>query len=171
MTWRIRAAGDGDAARLALVGAATFLETFAGVLDVNAIVPHCRHEHGEEAYRRLLHDGYRGWIGEADTGGAPIGYALLGPTTLPGSRSGDLELKRIYVLSRFHGSGLGAALLSRAVEHAAEQGAHRVLLGVYAGNARAIAFYRKNGFEQIADRRFQVGERAYDDAVLARPLP
>jgi hypothetical protein len=35
---------------------------------------------------------------------------------------------------------------------------------------RAIAFYRKNGFVQIAERRFQVGSHTYDDIVLSRAL-
>ena len=36
-TWTIREAGAGDASALALIGAATFLETFAGILDGEAI--------------------------------------------------------------------------------------------------------------------------------------
>jgi ribosomal protein S18 acetylase RimI-like enzyme len=53
---------------------------------------------------------------------------------------------------------------------AARGRAERLLLGVYAGNTRAIRFYQKQGFEQIGDRRFQVGDRFYDDIVLAKPL-
>ena len=52
----------------------------------------------------------------------------------------------------------------------AARGFQRLLLGVYRGNHRAIAFYRKSGFEQIAERRFEIGGTFYDDIVLARPL-
>src|SRR3546814_4633931 len=65
------------------------------------------------------------------------------------------SLKRIYSLSRFHGSGLGAALMREAV--AAAEGHRRLLLGVYARNERALAFYRKQGFVDIGTRRFNVG--------------
>jgi RimJ/RimL family protein N-acetyltransferase len=41
---------------------------------------------------------------------------------------------------------------------------------VYAGNQRARAFYAKSGFRHIANRRFRVGDRDYDDIVFARPL-
>ncbi|MFD1041416.1 hypothetical protein [Pseudoxanthomonas kaohsiungensis] len=47
----IRRASPGDEAALSLVGQATFLETFAGVLDGAAIVGHCAGAHGAARYR------------------------------------------------------------------------------------------------------------------------
>ena len=170
MDWSVREAHGGDADRLALVGAATFLETFSGVLDGDAIVAHCHTEHVAGAYRDHLAGGARAWLAEIDPGRAPIGFALLGTARLPGAQAGDLELKRIYTLSRCHGLGVGAGLMRVAVDHARTADARRLLLGVYAGNARARAFYAKNGFAQIAERKFQVGDRFYDDVVLAKPL-
>jgi GNAT superfamily N-acetyltransferase len=81
-----------------------------------------------------------------------------------------MELKRIYSLSRFHGTGVGGALMQYAVEYARETQAPRLMLGVYAGNERARAFYRKQGFTRIADRLFRVGDRDYDDIVFAKAL-
>ena len=166
--WTVREAGAGDAPALALVGGATFLETFAGVLAGASIVEHCVHANSAESYERYLAEGGRAWLAELAPGSAPVGFALLTTPQLPGAGDGDIELKRIYALSRFHGSGIGAALMQAAI--AGAQGARRLLLGVYAGNRRAIAFYRKNGFEQIAERKFDVGGTLYDDVVLARPL-
>jgi len=166
--WTIREAGADDAAALALIGAATFLETFAGILDGAAIIGHCAAQHGETAYRSALASGARAWLAEARPGGAPVGFALVGAPGLAAAQDGDLELKRIYALSRFHGTGLGAALMARAVEAAA--GYRRLLLGVYARNHRALAFYRKQGFADIGTRQFDVGGKLYDDLVLARPV-
>jgi GNAT superfamily N-acetyltransferase len=169
--WRIREAAAADADRLSLVGRATFLDTFAGVLDAGAVLEHCRVQHAPHHYARSLAEGAAAWLAEAAEGGAPVGYALLTRPDLPGGRPGaDLELKRIYALSRWHGGGLGAALLERATERARVEGAERLMLGVYAGNARALAFYRKQGFEPAGERRFQVGPRVYDDRVLALAL-
>lgn len=169
--WTLRSAGIEDVDRLALVGAATFLETYAGRLDGAAIVAHCQKEHAAATYAHYLNDGGSAWLVEAKAGGAPIGYALLAKADLPGSRpEGDLELKRIYSFARFHGSGLGRALMDAVVEHARWAGAARLLLGVNKENRRAIAFYRKQGFEPVAERRFQVGDAVYDDLVLGRPL-
>ena len=169
--WRIHPAEPADADALALVGAATFLETFAGILDGAAILAHCAGVHTAERYAAYLHGGARAWLATAEQGGAPIGYALMTVPDLPGGDAAtDLELKRIYGLSRFHGSGLGQALMEAAVAAAAGAGAVRLLLGVYRGNARALGFYRKHGFEVIGERQFRVGARDYDDWVLAKPL-
>lgn len=168
--WRIRSAGAQDSDRLALVGAATFLETFAGILDGAAIVAHCAREHVPAAYEAYLGNGAVAWLGETETGTGPVGYALVAAATLPGAEPGDLELKRIYVLSRFHGSGLGRALMDVAIGHARRAGAPRLLLGVYKDNERALAFYARNGFVRAGERLFQVGDRHYEDLVLARPL-
>jgi ribosomal protein S18 acetylase RimI-like enzyme len=53
---------------------------------------------------------------------------------------------------------------------AKEAGKSRLLLGVHAENARALAFYSKNGFEQVGVRTFQIGEMIYDDLVLGRAI-
>ena len=164
----VREAGPDDVDALALISGATFLETFAGVLAGNAILQHCASENSAEAYGRYLDGGARAWLAEVQPGAAPVGFALMTAPDLPRARRGDIELKRIYSLSRFHGSGIGAALMSAAC--AGARGFERLLLGVYAGNKRAIAFYRKNGFQRIADRQFNVGGTLYDDIVFARPL-
>ncbi|MCZ8130294.1 MAG: GNAT family N-acetyltransferase [Steroidobacteraceae bacterium] len=171
--WAIRRAEADDADRLALVGAATFLETFAGVLEGSAIVQHCARRHSVEAYAAFLADaGTRAWLAEASIGRAPVGYALLARPDLPGAApgQGDVELQRIYLLSRYHGQGLGAALMACAVDAARELRARRLMLGVFSGNERAIGFYRRQGFTDVGVRRFRVGDREYDDVVLARDV-
>ena len=166
--WTLREAGPDDADALALIGAATFLETFSGILEAEAIIGHCASKHTPDAYRQYFAKGARAWLVEMATGRAPVGFALVGQPDLDAARDGDIELKRIYSLSRFHGSGMGKALMDASLTAAA--GHDRLLLGVYQHNHRAIAFYRKQGFADIATRQFNVGGRLYDDLVLARPL-
>lgn len=170
----IRRAGPGDEHALAAVGAASFLETFAGVLEGADILRHCHEQHAAALYARWLADpAYRIWLAEVSPGTAPVGYLVLSPANLPVSdpRAEDREVKRIYLLHRFQGHGIGAALMRAAIDEAAAQGAPRLLLGVYAHNHAAIAFYRKAGYETVGQRRFQVGGREYDDQVLALSLP
>ncbi|MFM5916275.1 MAG: N-acetyltransferase family protein [Novosphingobium sp.] len=167
MTWTIRQASPEDAEALALIGAATFLEAFAEVIEGRDIVAHGATAHSAEAYRKYLANGGAAWLAETALG-APIGYALNTVPDLPGMANGDRELKRIYVLSRWHGSGLAAALMKHSVAEAA--GHARLLLGVYKHNERALAFYAKHGFSPIAERTFRVGATDHEDLVLARPL-
>lgn len=169
----IRRAHAGDAGALALAGAATFLETFAGILHGRDIVEHCRAQHATEVYTAWLADpATTSWLVETDRGDAPVGYAVVAPAKLPleDLSADDLELKRIYLLSRFHGGGVGRDLMRHAVAESRSRGARRLLLGVYAGNARALAFYARNGFRQVGERRFQVGGNTYGDAILALDL-
>ncbi|WP_368492295.1 GNAT family N-acetyltransferase [Cutibacterium sp.] len=51
-----------------------------------------------------------------------------------------LELESLYVRSRLHGTGLGQALMKTAI------GDSPAYVMVYPDNARAKAFYRRNGF-------------------------
>lgn len=162
-----------DAAALALIGAATFLESFAGILDGQAILAHCAKQHSIETYTRYLtQPDCKAWLAEAREGAAPVGYAMLTHPDLPLPDLGpqDTELKRIYLFSRFQGHGAGQMLLDAAITAATESGMRRLLLGVYRGNERGLAFYRKNGFTEAGTRTFTIGHRQYNDLILARIL-
>jgi len=168
----IRPCGPGDAAALALVGQATFLETYADVLPAADIVAHCAREHGEARYAAWLEQAdYRLWIAELAATGVGVGYAVLCLPDLPVPlEPGDLELKRIYLLSKYQGGGVGARMMATACHAAQAAGARRILLGVYGINHAAIAFYTRQGFTQAGVRQFRVGANTYDDLVLARDL-
>jgi ribosomal protein S18 acetylase RimI-like enzyme len=158
----------GDEAALALVGQATFLETFAGILDGKDIVVHCTHAHSVEVYRKWLSDSNCAlWLVETSPGSAPVGYMIVAPPDLPlPDTAGDLELKRIYLLGKFQGRGLGKRLVSTAITHSISARARRLLLGVYAHNEPAIGFYKHLGFKKLGARRFNVGGAHYDDSIM-----
>jgi len=167
----IRRAGPADAAALALVAQATFLETFAGEIEGADILAHASNKCGEAYFTAWLAEGGALWLAEIEPGGAPVGYAGLCAPDLPVTiEVSDVELRRIYALSRFHGSGMGPALLAAACAHARAERARRMLLGVKADNNRALSFYRRSGFADIGARRFRVGDNIYDDLVLAKVL-
>lgn len=168
---RIRAAGEADAARLALVGRATFLETYAETVASDDVLEYCEHGHSPAAYRSLLSEPQsRAWLAEVEPAGAPVGYVLLMRPDLPGAATGDLEVRRLYVLSPYQGRRLGVELLLAAIAAARAAGARRLLLGVYSVNERAIAFYERMGFVRVGRRDFMIGDRVYDDYVVALPL-
>lgn len=169
----LRKAGPGDAAALALVGQATFLESYAGQIAGADILAHVGREHSVAYYTALLAKPRTTvWLAETSPGAAPVGYAVLVPPDLPLAeiRADDLELKRLYLLHRFHGTGLGRRLMDEACGWARTAGATRVLLGVYSENAPALAFYTRVGFTQVGERSFRVGDAVFHDYILARPL-
>ncbi len=173
MSFTVRQAGKGDGPRLAVLGQATFLETYAGALLGDDIVAHCTRHHVASIYEEWLEDDRMSiWLAEAAEGGAPIGYAVCCPATIPVAdpRPGDLELRRIYVLHRFHGAGVGRSLMDAVMDSARRLSAGRVLLGVYARNAPARAFYEKAGFRPVGERKFLVGDTWCEDLVLGFDL-
>jgi len=183
----LRCATPSDAAALALVGAATFLEAYAWVLPGADILAFCTQHSTPEAYTKYLAlPSTR--ITLALTGDeVPIGFAMVCACDLEGfaTQPGDTELKRLYLFSRYRaqsspvlnaagqpipGLSGGQALLNAAIANARGLGAHRLLLGTNAGNQRAIAFYRRNGFQEIGTRTFVVGNQCCCDLLFALPL-
>jgi ribosomal protein S18 acetylase RimI-like enzyme len=167
----IRQATPDDADALALVGAATFLETYALSLPGKDLVRHCGVHHSASVYDRWLRDpNCAVWVVEAGEGRNVVGFGVLTPPDLPCAEAGDLELRRIYVLSKFQGLGLGRELVDLAADEARRRGALRLLLGVYGENETALGFYTKVGFSQVGHRQFQVGDKLCFDYVLGKSL-
>lgn len=74
--------------------------------------------------------------------GRLVGFAGAGPSLTREHvvDAAPRELYVLYLLQEFHGTGIGQALLDAVLEPGPAQ------LWVGAENARAIAFYRRNGF-------------------------
>jgi GNAT superfamily N-acetyltransferase len=169
----VRRALVGEEQALALLGSATFLESYAGFLSAEDILTHCAAEHNATVYARYLAASQaRVYAAAADPGGALVGYAVACPLefALPGATPADYELRRIYVLHRYQGKGVGQALLDQIIAAARELGYKRLLLGVNVDNVAAIRFYGRQGFARIGERRFQVGRQSCHDDVLALAL-
>jgi GNAT superfamily N-acetyltransferase len=182
----IRPALAADADALALVGAATFLEAFTWMLPGADIIAHCAKNHTAKAYLDYFaHPSTRITLATAGDD-APVGYTMLCTPELPSFDvlDTDIELKRIYLFSRFRSAPVAGApgrpqasgvrpaqaLLDLAVDQARAMGRTRLLLGTHAGNVRAITFYRRNGFVIAGTRTFQVGQQVCHDYIFAKSL-
>ena len=120
--YSLRVCGPGGEEKLALVGAASFLEAFAGGLPGEDVLAHCRNQHSVQKYAALL-VGADTYACIAEVKDAPVGYAVLCPPDMPVPVTpDDIELKRIYLLHRFQGSGIGAALMDWSVQDGAVAG-------------------------------------------------
>ncbi|PTW44344.1 acetyltransferase (GNAT) family protein [Sphingomonas faeni] len=172
MTWRLRRAESGDAPALSLVASATFLDTYATVLTGADIVAHCTMKNSIATFETWLSDPATiVTLAEYEPGHAPIGYTVLTAPDFPIEPGpADIELRRIYLLKQVQGTGLGAALMTRALEDAAAAGRTRVLLGVWDQNTRARAFYERQGYKVIGTRQFMVGTTLHDDPVYSRAV-
>lgn len=65
---------------------------------------------------------------------------------------------------------MAMALLALVMKEARQRGARRMLLAVYADNARARRFYARHGFVEIGETVFMVGNVPFRDLIYAAPV-
>lgn len=81
-----------------------------------------------------------------------------------------VEIERIYVLKNFHGKNVGQILYEKAMKIARQMNADYVWLGVWEENARAIRFYKKNGFVEFDKHIFILGDDQQTDIMMKLQL-
>ncbi len=168
----LRRAEPADAARLSLLGGATFLTSFAHDHPGDALVAHVAQHHSVDWYNCLFDDpSCAAWILETDLK-APVGYAILTPPAVDcATEPGDLELKRIYLLAPFQSGGWGVRLVEAVEAEARARGARKLYLCVYRANVAAQRFYARQGFADTGHtQNFRVGDVEYEDMIWAKDL-
>jgi ribosomal protein S18 acetylase RimI-like enzyme len=73
----------------------------------------------------------------------------------------------LYVSQRWHGLGIAHEIMREVLATARLAASDRIWLGVWQRNERALAFYRKFGFEVVGDHTFQFGNDPQRDLVMA----
>ena len=110
-----------------------------------------------------LHSGYQCWLAR-DAAGLLIGYFLVMLSV------DEAHLLNISVREGLHGLGIGRYLLGNVVQIAHRHSLASILLEVRPSNQRALAVYRRYGFELIGVRKnyypSAAGER--EDAIVMR---
>ncbi|MDX1434731.1 MAG: GNAT family N-acetyltransferase, partial [Gammaproteobacteria bacterium] len=168
---RIRRAGADDAAAVAAFGARTFAAAFGA--DNR---PEDMHAYLETSFDRAR---IAGELADADTvfllaedGGELAGYAMLrhAPAPAPLARERSMEIVRIYAATARIGRGYGSALMAACLDEARSRGCDSIWLGVWERNERAIAFYRRWGFEVIGAHDFVLGSDVQNDLIMAKRL-
>jgi GNAT superfamily N-acetyltransferase len=169
----LRIATPADARTLARAATALFVDTFGAANrpeDMNTYVASAFSEGHQRA--ELSDVDSRVWL--ATIGEDVVGYAHVrrspAPSGISGARTRAIEIARIYAGRRWHGHGLGAALMEACVATAKEWGGDVLWLGVWERNPRAIAFYEKHGFQVVGDQPFLLGTDLQRDLVMARRL-
>jgi diamine N-acetyltransferase len=108
----------------------------------------------------------------AEIEATPVAFAKLCDGDVPDCVSGvaPVEIERFYVDRQFHGKGVAQTLMQACFDRAGQSGHGAIYLGVWENNHRAIAFYRKCGFEVAGSHVFQMGAEAQNDLWMERRL-
>jgi len=168
----VRPAGPDDADALAAFAERAFRDAFGPHNRAEDMDAYCGAAFAVDRQRGELADRAR-YTALAVRRGELAGYVQLCGAPPPPCVTGPqpLELKRLYVDQRWHGGGVAAALMAHALEIAEQRGAQTLYLAVWEHNHRAIAFYRKYGFEQVGSAAFTLGSDRQIDPVMALRLP
>ncbi len=104
----------------------------------------------------------------AISGDKIVGYLKLnfGQSQTDLKDNDALEIERIYVLTDFLRKGVGQLFYEKAMEIAKSRKARYVWLGVWEENARAISFYKKNGFVEFDKHFFMLGDDKQTDIMM-----
>ena len=160
-----------DAESLAAIGAATFALACPPSTPASELQAYIRSELSPEKFRTHLSNPQTSLVA-AEVDERVVGYLMLCreeyPPEVPARR--PLELRRLYVLREFHGTGIGQTLLGVALEEAGTGGHDALWLGVSKHNARGIAFYRKLGFRVVGEQAFPVGSDLHEDFIMSRVI-
>jgi len=101
----------------------------------------------------------------------PIGVAeILFESNCPIRKVPIPELSKLYVLKRFNGKRVGFGLINESENLIKEKGFKEFNLEVFIGNARAIAFYERQGYQKIGRVDFPMESNTYENWVMNKKI-
>lgn len=168
---KIRKTGLSDLDLLVQISRQTFLETFADSNTQDNMDRYLRENlTREKLASEITNPDSSFYFAELDAN--VLGYLKINSGNAQSEKISDrsVEIERIYVCGAYHGKGVGKMLLDYAMTIALEKNADQVWLGVWENNLRAIAFYRKNGFEAFDQHVFMLGDDKQTDILLRRSM-
>ncbi len=164
----LRLALPGDALSLAMLAERTFRDAFGARNSPDNMDLHCAKCFGPDIQLREI--GERGLVTTlADEAGQLAGFTQLrlGRASPAVTARKPAELCRIYVTAEWQGRGVARALMDRALADATRGGCDVLWLGVWEHNPKAMAFYRKFGFEVVGTQSFMLGNERQRDLVMS----
>ena len=163
---QIRAARPSDVDRLTVLAVQVWLHTYATNGINREIAQYVLSELTIEKFLVRLHEPETSvFVAEYDE--FLVGFSVVksGASCPSGSRS-TVELQTLYVQEHFIGYGIGRSLLQAAEAQAREWSTTPLWLTVNAQNARAIAFYSRQGYNRVGTTYFVLGEGRHENHVL-----
>ena len=169
MTLRYRMADAGDAERLVALFHECFRDTFGHLYQPEDLALFLDGHTPEHWREQLESDAFA--IRLVEDGDTLAGFIKLGPLRLPVETPGKaVELRQLYFLKPWHGSGAARELMDWLLAEARGGGADELYLSVFTENHRARRFYARYGFEDVGPVAFMVGNQADEDIIMRLAL-
>jgi GNAT superfamily N-acetyltransferase len=174
VTVLLRTADDVDLTAVGALHRASRTAAYAGLVPAAGLAAGSAEAMGEWWTERVRWERDTHRLTVAEVSGRPglAGFSYVGPS----ETAGAVELYAIHVDPTLVGTGVGRALMLRAVADlaavAAEQGdIGRAVLWVLAGNSRARRFYERGGWTADGETRdAPIGPELVPQVRYARPV-
>jgi diamine N-acetyltransferase len=162
-----------DVPVLAAMASKTFYDTFTGTCTEEDMQQFLKQYYNHAQVTKELSD-LNDFFYFALVDGEPAGYIRFKEdySGLPIVKQWKtIELKRLYVLSQFHGQGVAQKLMDFFIDWSKKENYTAMYLGVWEHNTRAQKFYAKYGFENSGHKHpFPIGNTPQTDMWLWRFL-
>ncbi len=156
---RILPIGVAELSRVADLANRIWPEAFAGILPAERIPGMLAEIYAPDTLAAdITERGHQYWLATLD--GRDVGFASAYRA------DGRVWIKKLYLLAETRGLGLGKALIAAARTHFGPD--LPVALYVNDGNAKAIAFYRSQGFEIEKHALVRMGPYDFHDYVMLK---
>lgn len=168
----LRPATPEDIPALSRLGRDSFVEKFGHLYRPEDLAAFLDEAHAPATLAREIADPQRRYC-LAVAGDTLAGYCKLAiPSSLAnhGDFSRPIEIKQLYTDPARTGRGIGAALMTWALDEARAHDADAIQLSVWSGNPDAQRFYARYGFAKTADIHFWVGEQRDDEFLFTLNL-
>ena len=167
-----RAGRPGDALCVGVLAMQVFLDTYATEGIQPDLACEVLNEYMPQAFERRLSDEAQVFL-LAERQGSLVAFAELAldnPCPVEASHGEAAEVVRLYVQSPFQAKGIGSVLLERLEDLAVRRGIFTLWLSAWAGNGRALAFYRARGYGDIGGVNHEIEGRTYENRVFIKKL-
>jgi ribosomal protein S18 acetylase RimI-like enzyme len=104
--------------------------------------------------------------------GQPVGFAKIKKQSLNQLIESPLqmELQKIYVLTKCQGMGIGSALMKEVKQIAKEINPGYIWLDAHMTNEKAIRFYEEKGFVKTGKHFFTIGRQVFGYYIMQLPV-
>ncbi|MEM6252761.1 MAG: GNAT family N-acetyltransferase [Cyanobacteria bacterium P01_D01_bin.156] len=163
----IKRASLEDAVALAHLAERTFRDTFTEDDNTTDMELHCAKSFGAEIQQQeIQHPNYVTFLATIANQLVAFAQVRLHSPKECVVANHPTELYRFYVSQEWHGRGVAQQMMDQVFSTAAHTGADYIWLGVWEQNPRAIAFYRKYGFDVVGEHVFQFGNDPQRDLIM-----
>ena len=168
----LRPASHSDAETLASLGRESFIAAFPGLYSEEDLQAFLTQVYEPDVVAEEIADPTLTHC-LADRDGELLGYCKLQQPSGyldESDAKNPIALNQIYTAPGLTGQGVGAALMDWTIAEARDRKCDAIQLSVWSGNLGAQKFYRRYGFEKIADIYFWVGSQRDDEFLFELKL-